>query len=328
VLERPALLSAFELAIDRWKAAQPSAPTRPSNGGTPLRAVGPLSSVNPLRSVSTPNGGPSPASIIQLAPRDCDSGPPAAGHHGAPIVSLKRLRLQAVAESPVSSTDAVRLQPSGFQALSVVAGATREPSDFAYSSASGARQQAATRGKPEPKRTWVARLWGVNTEEPAWRLGADGEMLLSSELSELGSGWHVLHSIPIAHRNTEIDHVVVGPAGVFTIDAKYHPNAKVWVAEDTVLVNGYRKFYVRNSRHEAGWASRLLSTACGFPVSATGVVVLDSGGFTVKEGPRDVQVIHRRSSVAWLRAQPQRLGAEEVAAIFDAARKPLTWKER
>lgn len=39
------------------------------------------------------------------------------------------------------------------------------------------------------------------------------------------------------------------------------------------MIIGQRQPYIRNSRHEAGRAARLLTAACGFPVAVTGVVV-------------------------------------------------------
>jgi hypothetical protein len=60
---------------------------------------------------------------------------------------------------------------------------------------------------------------------------------------------------------------------VFTLNAKNHPNAKLWIAGDTFLVNGQRHPYIRNSRFEAFRAAGLLTSAAGIKVDATGVVV-------------------------------------------------------
>ena len=60
-------------------------------------------------------------------------------------------------------------------------------------------------------RTFVARVFGVHTEERAWRVGSVGE------------------------RGSDIDHLAIGPGGVFTINAKHHAGAKIWVGGDTFL---------------------------------------------------------------------------------------------
>lgn len=66
------------------------------------------------------------------------------------------------------------------------------------------------------------------------------------------------------------------------------------MAGNTLIINGQRQPYLRNSRHEAGRASRLLSAACGFPVVASGVVVpVGADDLTIKSPPVDVHVVSR-----------------------------------
>jgi hypothetical protein len=57
---------------------------------------------------------------------------------------------------------------------------------------------------------------GVHTDAAAWSKGEKGEELVGKRLEKLGSTWKVIHSIPIGSKGTDIDHVVIGPGGVFT----------------------------------------------------------------------------------------------------------------
>jgi hypothetical protein len=91
----------------------------------------------------------------------------------------------------------------------------------------------------------------VHTDERAWRIGADGERKVADRLARLPQAWTVLHALPVGARGADIDHLVIGPGGVFTINTKHHPDARIWVGGDTFLVNGKRYPYVRNARHEA-----------------------------------------------------------------------------
>jgi hypothetical protein len=126
---------------------------------------------------------------------------------------------------------------------------------------------------------------------------------------------------------SDIDHLVIGPRGVFTLSAKHHQGAKVWVGGDTVMVNGQRQPYVRNSRHEATRASRLLTAACGFPVAVTGVVVLvGADDIKFKTPPDGVCTVTRFQLARWLRSQALALDASTAAAIFKAARRSVTWQ--
>jgi Nuclease-related domain len=52
--------------------------------------------------------------------------------------------------------------------------------------------------------------------------GATGEEQVGSLLEELaGQGWLVIHDASFGHGN--VDHILIGPAGVFTIETKSHP---------------------------------------------------------------------------------------------------------
>ena len=55
----------------------------------------------------------------------------------------------------------------------------------------------------------------------AWRAGADGEVAVGTVLDRLASsGWRALHDRRVPGNRSNIDHLVVGPPGVFTVDAK------------------------------------------------------------------------------------------------------------
>src|SRR5205823_4103462 len=52
--------------------------------------------------------------------------------------------------------------------------------------------------------------------------GAQGEEHVGALLDALGErGWRVIHDASFGHGN--VDHIVVGPPGVFTIETKSHP---------------------------------------------------------------------------------------------------------
>lgn len=199
--------------------------------------------------------------------------------------------------------------------------ALRRAGEIPLAEAGDAREDA-------PVRTTLARLMRVHTTERAWRLGARGEVLVGAQLDKLtrkDPRWRALHSIPVGTRGSDIDHVVIGPGGVFTINTKHHPGATIWVGGDTVLVNGTRHAYVRNSRHEAERAARLLSAACGFDVPvAPLIVVVNAEQLTIKEDPLGVHVLNRRRLRRWLQRRPEQL-AEMAWVVFEKARRPSTW---
>ena len=195
-----------------------------------------------------------------------------------------------------------------------------------------AREQAVALREAAPVRTFLARVLMVHTDERAWRIGADGEEKVAAQLDKLirrDPHWRVIHAIPVGDRGSDIDHLLIGPGGIYTLNAKHHPGAKIWVAGNTFMVNGQRQPYLRNSRHEAQRASKLLTAATGQQVSVTGVVVpIGADDFVIKQPPVDVQVINRIRLVKWLRARPETLDPSVVETVFEAARRPTTWRPR
>lgn len=170
----------------------------------------------------------------------------------------------------------------------------------------------------------------MHTDERAWRVGADGEEKVGRVLAKLvkrDPDWRVLHSIPVGSRGSDIDHLVIGPAGVFVLNTKNHPGARIWVGENTLLVNGVRRPYLRNSRHEAERASRLLTVACGFPVEGIAVVVpVNADDVVVETPPLGVHVVSRRRLHGWLRGRGRTLDRATVDAIYGAARRRAIWR--
>ena len=195
-----------------------------------------------------------------------------------------------------------------------------------------ATQEAAAQRERGRIRNFLLRATDAKTEERSWRVGADGEEAIGSRLEKLlDHGWTVLHSIPIGEKGSDIDHVLIGPGGVFTVNTKRHPNGKIWVARNTIMVNGQKVPYLRNSRHEAQRASKLLSAATGEAVEVRGVLIFMTGtvipNLTIKEHPDDVVILDRLAIPRAFRKAPQRLSSERIHTIAQAARRVSTWKE-
>jgi hypothetical protein len=198
----------------------------------------------------------------------------------------------------------------------------------------GNRAGAAVRLKEEemrngnPLKRYADSLLGID-DAAAWRIGAEGEEIVARSLLSLPSTWHVLHSVPVGTRGSDIDHVLVGGSGVFTLNTKHHPGKRVHGNENAMTVGGEARDYAKLARFEATRASRMLSQACGFPVAVQGVVVFVSPeeSFHIKAQPRDGKVawIHHSELLDWLRSRPLALPPRWSAAVFEQARDAAIW---
>ena len=115
------------------------------------------------------------------------------------------------------------------------------------------------------------------------RLGLEAEWAVSSELNELRSkGYHVYHDIQCEGFN--IDHLVVGPNGVFCVETKGRskPLDKTKTKQFKVQVKGdllqfptwQDKESVPQAIRQAKWATNWLTTATGDTVSTHPVLVI------------------------------------------------------
>ena len=160
----------------------------------------------------------------------------------------------------------------------------------------------------------------------SWYLGAIGEIVVAEKLERLGEGWHVINAVPVGAAGSDIDHVVIGPTGVFTINTKAHANKKVWAAGQALRINGFKQNYIRNSQHEAARASKLLTSAVGRPIDVTPLIVM-VGISELNLGVRrpTVEVVTSRGIVRNLRRRRRILTPDAVAEIADVAGRRGTW---
>lgn len=189
----------------------------------------------------------------------------------------------------------------------------------------------AEQAKLLPRRR-LADVLGVSPladEAEPWFKGAVGELVVGRELARLdaSAGWAVLHAVPVGTRGSDIDHLVIGPAGVFTINTKHHAGKRVSVGRREIFVSGRNDHYIRNSVFEAERASELLTEATGFGVIAQPVLAFVSA----KEirGKREldgVRIIDAAALVRWLRKQPTLWDTDASSAVARAAQRAGTWR--
>jgi len=170
---------------------------------------------------------------------------------------------------------------------------------------SAAREHALALLAASPVYTRVARLLGLDATGPLTAARTE----IGLRLGHLPAGWHVLDGAGDA---TGLDHLIVGPAGVFAVAVQHFPDAEVIVDGDRLNVNGRNQRGIREVRRRVARLERSLSGAKVRPVVAVSGA---QRGFAVKRQPRAVTVVNRRTITPFLHAQPATLGADEVERL-------------
>ncbi|MEU8910175.1 nuclease-related domain-containing protein [Streptomyces mirabilis] len=174
----------------------------------------------------------------------------------------------------------------------------------------------------------VSRLLRRPTEWDSWRKGLAGERRVGAELNRLSRhGWRVLHSIPLADK-VDVDHLLIGPGGVFSINTKHHHKKAVWVGDEAVKVDhGKPAPYARKSRAEAKRVVRVLERYCDFPVPVDPVLVF-VGVTDLKVVATQLTVrVYRERQVAALAPLSGVLTAEQVEQVYGVARHRQAWRQ-
>jgi hypothetical protein len=169
----------------------------------------------------------------------------------------------------------------------------------------------------------MAAGWGLrfrpSPDAVAWRRGAAGERRTARRLAALERhGWAVLHDLAVPRGQANIDHLVIGPGGVFVIDSKQYrgrlqldPSGRLWHGRYPLTA------VLRAVSFEADRAARVLAD----PQVVVPIVAVHGAqvpwGKVVAHG---VPVVSARRLPSMLRALPVVLGPERVSDLADRAR--------
>jgi hypothetical protein len=138
----------------------------------------------------------------------------------------------------------------------------------------------------------------------------------------------VAHEVPVGVGGSRVQHILIGPAGVFTLCLHNHAGSEVWVSSQGFTAGLVNHSHIRDAEFAADLASMLLSDAVDFPVNVIPcVVVLDSRTLTIAKAPRRVAVLTPRQLPLWLAQLPAVLTPHEVALLGMYSEERSTWRE-
>ena len=95
-----------------------------------------------------------------------------------------------------------------------------------------------------------ARAWVEPDYVRAWAIGSEGESVTARELERLGDAYTVLHDRRLPGSRENIDHLVIGPGGVFVVESK-RMAGKLTTHDDEVFIRGRNTQMVDQVLHQA-----------------------------------------------------------------------------
>jgi hypothetical protein len=170
----------------------------------------------------------------------------------------------------------------------------------------------------------VAAAWALrfrpSPEARAWRRGAGGERRTARLLSPLERhGWAILHDLALPGSRANIDHLMIGPGGVFVIDSKQY-RGRLQLDASGRLWHG--RYPLAPALRAASWEADQAAQVLADP----DVVVVPIVAVHGAQVPWDkvvvdgVPVVSARRLPSMLRQLPAVLGPERVADLAGQAR--------
>ena len=170
----------------------------------------------------------------------------------------------------------------------------------------------------------TAASWGLrfcpSPEAVAWRRGAAGERRTARLLGPLErQGWVVLHDLALRGSRANIDHLVIGPGGVFVVDSKQYRGRLQLDASGRLWHGRYPLAPALGAvSFEADQAAQVLPDpgVVDMPVIAVHGAQVPWGKVVMNGVP----VVSARRLPSMLRELPGVLGPERIAALAHQAR--------
>ncbi|MEU5793358.1 nuclease-related domain-containing protein [Streptomyces sp. NPDC047813] len=183
----------------------------------------------------------------------------------------------------------------------------------------------AERG-PSTAQRLRAKVLRQSSEWDSWYTGLEGERRVGRELARLSPlGWRVLHGIEKSNGG-DIDHLLIGPGGVFNINAKNHQGASVWVGDTMAKINGGKpQPYAAASKAEADYVREALGKYCDFSLSVEPVLVFVGVESLRRAATQFTVRVYQEREVAALGPLTGKLTLEQVERVYTVARHRRVW---
>jgi len=170
---------------------------------------------------------------------------------------------------------------------------------------------------------YVWKIIKLLSERRDLKLGLDGELAVAEELNKLMfDGYHVYHDFPATTFN--IDHILVGPGGVFIVETKTrskrknkHGKTAYEVTYDGNRINfpgGYDTDSLTQARNQGKWLEKWLSTAVGDRIHVEPIVTIP-GWFVKRIKPEGIAVLNPKEIRDYIASKKNFLSETQIKRI-------------
>ncbi|MET8475156.1 nuclease-related domain-containing protein [Streptomyces sp. NPDC006422] len=189
----------------------------------------------------------------------------------------------------------------------------------------GLMESTSVRGPSAMRRLWD-KARGRSSAWDSYYVGLAGERRVGRELERLRAhGWHVLHGLPNG-KGGDIDHLLIGTGGVFSVNTKRLPGSAVWVGDSMAKVNGGPpQPYAAAATAEAALVRKVLERHCGFPVPVEPALVFVDIASLDRAATQYTVHVYEEREVSALGPLSGAFTPEQVERLYAVARHRRAW---
>ena len=173
----------------------------------------------------------------------------------------------------------------------------------------------------------LIRMYRILSERHNYQLGYAGEVAVGSALNELmRQGYYVFHDVK-GDGEYNVDHIVVGPTGVFAVETKAKTKSKKVLPARAYKVGYDGKYlyfpdcpgakqrgFIGQAERGAKWVGKWLSEATGETINAIPVLVMP-GWYIDRTGPGGILVLNHNQLETLTKQGDGRLDQKTIKGI-------------
>jgi len=170
---------------------------------------------------------------------------------------------------------------------------------------------------------YVRKIFKLLSERRDFRLGLDGELATADELNQLMRyGYYVFHDFPADHFN--IDHVVIGPAGIFAVETKTRSKGTMKGKQGAMVIfeNSQLKFpnyqeseSIQQAKDESKWLAQFLGKSVGKSLAVKPVLALPDWLVERRAKDSSIMVINPKEAVGYVTSGAKVLDEQTIQQV-------------
>lgn len=172
-----------------------------------------------------------------------------------------------------------------------------------------------------------AKAWVEPDHVRAWGIGARGETITETELEQLPDGYELLHDRRLPGSRANVDHVVIGPGGVFVVESK-RMTGKLSIRGEEVYIRGRNTHMVDQVLHQAEVLEVVLRRGGIGDVPLRPILYVQKADTPLFVGrPLGVPIVQSgrglRRQITGVSAELDADGVARVTEVLDRALRPM-----